>query len=200
MRTSYFPIKIILLLISLFFMESIQAQKTYFLYIQTEAKIPFNLQLADKAYHSNATGYLLIPSLEAGQYTLVIDFPKNQFVSQTFVCEISEKDRGFRLKQNADNSWILYDLVTQAEIRNAIGKEAVKINYDNKLLKSNPDKAPTTTNNVTKTYQKIGANGINQAYTVQNGSKIDTVLLFIPAMDPSLTIPAPAIKAKRQTP
>ena len=181
-------------------MESIQAQKTFFLYIQTETKIPFNLQLADKAYHSNATGYLLIPSLEAGQYTLVIDFPKNQFVSQTFVCEISEKDRGFRLKQNADNSWILYDLVTQAEIRNAIGKEAVKINYDNKLLKSNPDKAPTSTNNVTKTYEKIGANGINQAYTVQNGAKTDTVLLFIPAMDPSLTIPAPAIKAKRQTP
>lgn len=181
-------------------MESIQSQKTYFLYIQTEAKIPFNLQLADKAYHSNATGYLLIPSLEAGQYTLVIDFPKNQFVSQTFVCEISEKDRGFRLKQNADNSWILYDLVTQAEIRNAIGKEAVKINYNNKLLKSNPDKAPTITNNVTKTYEKIGANGINQAYTVQNGAKTDTVLLFIPAMDPSINIPAPAIKAKRQTP
>jgi hypothetical protein len=200
MHRGKFSIKIILLLISLFFMESIQAQKTYFLYIQTETKIPFNLQLADKAYHSNATGYLLIPSLDAGQYTLVIDFPKNQFVSQTFVCEISEKDRGFRLKQNADNSWILYDLVTQAEIRNAIGKEAVKINYDNKLLKSNPDKAPTITNNVIKTYEKIGANGINQVYTVQNGAKTDTVLLFIPAMDPSINIPAPAIKAKRQTP
>ena len=103
-----------------------------------------------------------------------------------------------------------------------------KINYDNKVNKpvidtisknakgerikiSNPNlgsgtsvvykpasPAPAPTTSVTKTYEKVGVNGINQAYAVLNGSKLDTVQIFIPALDELKDLPAPVKKRLKE--
>jgi hypothetical protein len=51
---------------------------------------------------------------------------------------------------------------------------------------------------VTKTYEKVGVNGINQAFAVLNGSKLDTVFLFIPALDDAKDIPTPVKKRNKE--
>jgi hypothetical protein len=142
--------------------------------------------------------------------------------------QLAEKDRGFWLKQDVDNNFILLDQVSREQIRNAVGKELAKINYDNKVNKpvidtisknakgerikiSNPNlgsgtsvvykpatPAPAPTTSVTKTYEKVGVNGINQAYAVLNGSKLDTVQIFIPALDETKDLPAPVKKRLKE--
>lgn len=200
------------------------AQRANFIFIQSDPKIPFTVQIADKTFHSNTSGYLMMPSLPTNDYTLLISFPKNQFSNQTYLVELKDKDRGFWLKQDLDNSVVLKDQVSLAIIRNAVGKDVSKINYDNKsnrtpvdsistnakgerikisnanlgngtsvTYKAPPKLGPAPTS-VTKTYEKVGVNGINQAFAVLNGSKLDTVFLFIPALDENKDIPTPVKK------
>lgn len=204
------------------------AQRTNFLFIQSDPKIPFTVQIADKTYHSNTSGYLMMPSLPSNDYTLLISFPKNQFSNQTYLVELKDKDRGFWLKQDLDNSVVLKDQVSLAIIRNAVGKEVSKLNYENKsnrtpvdsistnakgerikisnanlgngtsvTYKAPPKLGPAPTS-VTKTYEKVGVNGINQAFAVLNGSKLDTVFLFIPALDENKDIPTPVKKRTKE--
>ncbi len=220
---------VILILISGFFgLPELHAQKTYFIFMQTDTKIPFTVQMGDKTFYSNTTGYLLIPSLPAADYSMTVNFTKQQFASQTFLVEITEKDRGFRLKQDTENTWVLSDMVSQAVIRNAVGKQVTLISYDNKVNKpaidtisknakgermkvTNPNlgngtsvtykPAPVpvvTAFNVTKTYEKVGVNGINQVYAVLNGSKKDTISIFIPALDEQKDLPSPVKKRMKE--
>lgn len=213
MRPSIFIFKMLVLVGILHLAGGAFAQKANFLYIQSEPKVPYTVQMGDKTFQSNNTGYLKIPSLEPNSYTLVISFPKSQFATQTFVCDLKDKDRGFWLKQDIDNNMVLMDMVSLVVIKNAVGTDLSKINYENKLQKtyvdsistnakgerikiSNPNlgngtsviykPAPKNTGpatSVTKTYEKVGVNGINQAFAVLNGSKLDTIFLFIPALD-----------------
>ncbi len=219
---------ILMLVAGFFCLQRLHAQGSYFIYIQTEAKIPYTVQMGDKAFYSNNTGYLLIPSLPPADYRLAINFSKHQFAAQTFLVQLAEKDRGFWLKQDIDNNFILLDQVSRESIRNAVGKELAKINYDNKVNKpiidtisknakgerikiSNPNlgngtavlykpatPAPAPATSVTKTYEKVGVNGINQAYAVLNGSKLDTVQIFIPALDQAKDLPAPVKKRLKE--
>lgn len=220
-------LKSIFVLTGFFCLMAARAQKSYFIYIQSETKIPYTVQIGDKVFQSNNTGYLLIPSLEPREYTLIVSFPKNQYANQTFLCDISEKGRGFFLKQDTESTLVLSDMVTRAVIHNAVGKEVSKINYDNKLQKELVDSlsknkfgerikitnphlgngtsviykpsaaAPATGTSVTKTYEKVGVNGINQAFSVLNGSKLDTVLIFIPALEDSRENPVPVKKRSK---
>jgi len=219
---------ILMLVAGFFCLQHSHAQSSYFIYIQTEAKIPYTVQMGDKVFYSNNTGYLLIPSLPSADYSLAISFPKHQFAGQTFLVHLAEKDRGFWLKQDVDNSFILLDQVSRESIRNVVGKELAKINYDSKVNKpvvdsisknakgerlkinnpnlgsgtsvvykpATPTPAPTTS--VTKTYEKVGVNGINQAYAVLNGSKLDTINIFIPALDEQNDLPTPVKKRLKE--
>jgi hypothetical protein len=216
--------KPLLLIVGICLSIGVAAQKSNFLFIQSEPKIPYHVQLGDKIFKSNNSGYLKIPSLPANDYSLVVSFPNNQFSNQTYLVELKEKDRGFWLKQDLDNTLVLQDQVTLAVTKNAVGKEVSKINYDNKTQKtvidtlstnskgerikiSNPNlgngtsvtykpasKLGPSATSVTKTYEKIGVNGINQAFAVLNGSKLDTVFLFIPALDETKDLPTPVKK------
>jgi hypothetical protein len=204
------------------------AQKTSFIFILSEQKMPFTVQLGEKIFHSNANGYLLMPSLPANEYTLLVSFPKNQLSNQTFRIELKDKDLGFWLKQDIDNSVILQDQVSLAITKNVIGNEVSKFNYDSKNQKividtlstnskgerikiNNPNlgngtsvtyKAPPKLGppptSVTKTYEKVGVNGVNQAFAILNGSKLDTIFLFIPALDESKDLPIPVKKRLKE--
>jgi hypothetical protein len=205
------------------------AQKANFLFIQSEPKIPFIVQMGDKIFKSNTAGYLKIPSLPPNDYSMVVSFPNNQFSNQTYLVELKEKDRGFWLKQDLDNTMVLQDQVSLAVTKNAVGKDLSKINYDSKTQKtvidtlstnskgerikiSNPNLGNGTSviykpapklgpppTSVTKTYEKVGVNGINQAFAVLNGSKLDTVFLFIPALDDTKDIPIPVKKRTKES-
>ncbi len=220
--------KTLMLFVGLSLTMGAVAQTTNFIFILSDQKMPFAVQLGEKTFHSNEKGYLLIPSLPANEYTLQLSFPKNQLANQTFKVELKDKGRGFWLRQDIDNSVILQDQVSLAVIKNAVGTEVSKLNYDSKLQKTiidtlstnakgermkinNPNlgnntsvtyKAPLKLGppptSVTKTYEKVGVNGVNQAFAVLNGSKLDTIFLFIPALDETKDLPIPVKKKLKE--
>lgn len=204
------------------------AQTSNFIFILSEQKMPFTVQLGEKTFHSNDKGYLLMPSLPANDYTLQVSFPKNQLANQTFHVALKDKGRGFWLRQDIDNAVILQDQVSLAVIKNAVGAEVSKLNYDSKLQKTaidtlstnskgerikinnpnlgngtsvtykSPPKLGPPPTSVTKTYEKVGVNGVNQAFAVLNGSKLDTIFLFIPALDETKDLPIPVKKRLKE--
>lgn len=220
--------KTLMLYVGLCFTLGAIAQTTNFIFILSDQKMPFTVQLGEKTFHSNDKGYLLIPSLPPNDYILQVSFPKNQLANQTFHVTLKDKGRGFWLRQDLENAVILQDQVSLAVIKNAVGSEVSKLNYDAKIQKTvidtlstnakgerikinNPNlgngtsvtyKAPPKlgppVTSVTKTYEKVGVNGVNQAFAVLNGSKLDTIFLFIPALDETKDLPLPVKKKLKE--
>jgi hypothetical protein len=88
------------------------AQLHHFIYFQTEARQSFYARLDKNVLSSSASGYLIIPKLHNGSYTITIGFPKNEIPEQTFVCTIENKDAGYLVKNFGEKGWGLFNLQT----------------------------------------------------------------------------------------
>lgn len=88
------------------------AQLHHFIYLQTEGKQSFYARLDKTVLSSAASGYLIIPKLHNGSYTITIGFPKNEIPEQTFVCTIENKDAGYLVKNFGEKGWGLFNLQT----------------------------------------------------------------------------------------
>ncbi len=97
-----------------------QSQADHFLYIQTENKQPFYIRINEKLFSSSGAGYLIIPKLAEGNYSLTIGFPKNDWPVQTAAITISHKDAGYLLKNLEPSGWGLFNLQT-LELTRATG-------------------------------------------------------------------------------
>ena len=90
--------------------SDVQAQQSRFLFLQTETRQPFNVTINKKVYSSTATGYLIVPKLAEGKYTITVGFGGNAFPDQVFNIEIGKKDVGYNVKNFADKGWGLFNL------------------------------------------------------------------------------------------
>lgn len=99
---------IAVLLVSL----GVNAQQYQFVYVQTDNKQPFYIRVNDQLYSSSATGYVVVPKLQAGSYSLSIGFPKNEWPAQQIKVKVADKDMGFLLKNFDSKGWGLYNLQT----------------------------------------------------------------------------------------
>ena len=95
-----------------FFSFGLAAQQNHFIYFQTENKQPFYVKLDKKLLSSSASGYLIVPKLQDGAYTLTIGFPKNIWPEQNITCSVNKKDDGYLLKNFGDKGWGLFNLQT----------------------------------------------------------------------------------------
>ncbi|HJV19199.1 MAG TPA: hypothetical protein VJ552_04910 [Sediminibacterium sp.] len=143
-----------------------EAQSNNFLYIQSENSQPYYLQLKGNNYSSNAKGYLLIPQMSNGDYSVVIGFAGDQYPEYTYGFTVANKPKGYSLKLTPEGEWILKDMVSMEEIR-GITSEYM------------PNKS--SSRQVQKLLEKVSGNGIDQVYRIKNGTKADTIVLFIPA-------------------
>ena len=163
------------------------AQQPGLIHIQSENDYPYYVQLNGSAYPSSARGYLVIPQVPVGEHTLVMSFPGNEFPPYVFHCTIANGPRGFSLKQGIDNSWSLFDMVSflvtrgavasQEQIQAAAGKRAERA-AEKPLV--NVTMRPLS--GIKKIFNRSSSSGIDEVYTVINGSKVDTVALFIPVL------------------
>jgi hypothetical protein len=101
-----------LFVLFVFCFHSIKAQQNHFIYIQTENKQAFYVKLKKKIYSSSAAGYLVIPKLKDGAYSLAIGFPKSAWAEQNLLCTINSNDVGYLLKNFDDKGWGLFNLQT----------------------------------------------------------------------------------------
>ncbi|MBU3714072.1 MAG: hypothetical protein FGM46_03900 [Ferruginibacter sp.] len=95
---------------------NLAAQKNYFLYVQTENKQPFSLRMEGKIYSSDELGYLIVPRILAGDYTLIVDFPKKKTSSLYYDMTLNHQDMGFILMNDADKGWVLQNLLSPDRI------------------------------------------------------------------------------------
>lgn len=111
----------------LLFALNICAQKNHFIYIQSEGKQPFYVKFTDHLFGSSDAGYLIIPKLTEGTYSLSISFPGNEWQHQNVTCIIKEADAGYLLKNFGDKGWGLINLQTMVVM---MAKEEAVSNAD----------------------------------------------------------------------
>ena len=100
------------LILMLVFNTVLHAQQYYFAYVQTDNKQPFYIKVNNKLLSSSASGYVVIPKLSTGIYSLNIGFPKDQWPQQTIPLTVTNTDAGFLLKNFGEKGWGLYNLQT----------------------------------------------------------------------------------------
>src|SRR4051794_7808034 len=127
------------LLLSAFMVLSLaaHAQQLHFIYIQADNKQPFSVELNGKYYSSSSIGYIILPKLTDGTYTLKINFAKNSYPEQNFTVNVAGKDYGYALKNFDDKGWGLFNFQTTD----------VVMNNANTTTSSQDDQQPSTVTN-----------------------------------------------------
>ena len=86
------------------------AQQLHFVYLQTDSRKPFYILLNNKNYSSSSIGYVILPKLQNGDYTLKVGFPRNEQPEQEFLLQVKNNDQGFLVKDFGDKGWGLFNL------------------------------------------------------------------------------------------
>ena len=87
----------------------LDAQKIYFIYLQTETGEPFFVRMNDRLYSSESSGYLILPRLKDSTYKFKLGFPSKD-IDLDFTASINKKDHGYLIKNLGDKGWGLFDL------------------------------------------------------------------------------------------
>lgn len=179
--------------------SSAHAQSLAVIHMQAENSLPYEVSWNGKSYPSSPNGYLMIPDVPAGNHTLIVDFSQEISLPYQFTVSVMDKPRGFSLRQELDNTWRLFDLtdftliqgqmISPSKPVEAVIKDPVitppQKHIDNtvavkKETPSTPKERFTKPAIIQKIFDKAGTTGIDQVYIITNGSKTDTIALFIP--------------------
>ena len=197
--------KLLFLLVAVLLCKVSTAQQPGFIHIQSESNEAYYVQWKGSTYNSSVTGYLVIPQVPAGEHTLVIAFPGKAFAEYAFSCTISDKSRGFSLKQGIDNSLSLFDMVnfmvnrgstpTKEQLVEVMAKQPEPLKGEKTMNQATVGKVGDTANyntrlatlsRIRKIFDKPSPGGIDQVYIIFNGTKADTIALFIQALEEPL--------------
>ncbi len=117
----------------IFFASLLNAQKIYFIYLQTEKGQPFFIRMNDKLYNSVSSGYLIIPRLIDSTYNFKLGFPgKDRDLN--FTATINKKDHGYLIKDFGEKGWGIFDLQSlSVQMSSSNSKETAQFNNDSDL-------------------------------------------------------------------
>lgn len=87
-----------------------EAQKVYFIYLQSENKEQFYTRIGEKIYNSSSSGYLILSNLVDSIYGMNIGVQGSQSPEQLFSVTINKKDKGYIIKNFGEKGWGLFDL------------------------------------------------------------------------------------------
>lgn len=93
-----------------------QAQRVYFIYLQSENATPFFVKMSDKVHSSSSAGYLILSNLKDSTYLFTVGFPGGKTAEKRFSVVIDKGDRGFLLK-NFEDGLGLFDLQTLGVVK-----------------------------------------------------------------------------------
>lgn len=93
-----------------------QAQRVYFMYLQSENAAPFFVKMGDKVYSSSGAGYVILSNLKDSTYAFSVGFPGAKAQETRFSVTINQSDRGFLIKHFEDGP-ALFDLQTLGVIK-----------------------------------------------------------------------------------
>ena len=90
------------------------AQKVYFIYLQSENQQPFYARMGDKVYNSSSGGYLILSKLRDSTYSMNIGIEGGQLPEQLYSITVNKKDQGYLLKNFPGKGWGLFNFQTLA--------------------------------------------------------------------------------------
>jgi len=108
--------KLFILFITSVFTLSVSAQKSHFIYLQTDNGQPFYTKFNGKLISSSAEGYVILSGVVDGDYQLTVGFPKNELPEETFNISLDKDNEGFVLKNFDDKGLQLFNLQSLALI------------------------------------------------------------------------------------
>ncbi len=123
--------KSIVFVVLFFLTLSSNAQKIYFIYLQTDNKQAFSVRINGKDLSSTASGYIIIPKLSKGEQNFTISFPKNEWPKQTFNVLLNDIDKGYILKNFSEKGWGLYNDQSMDIVMNGDPIKKAKIPNEN---------------------------------------------------------------------
>ena len=141
-----------------------------FLYIQSENNQPYYIQLKGNVHSSNAKGYLLIPNLSDGDYSMVLGFPAGAYKEYNYKFAVSGKPKGYSLKITQEGEWMLMDKVSLALNRGDAPQQ--------------PITAVPSEKQVEKLSERNTDAGLEQIFKVKNGTKFENLVILIPIPKP----------------
>jgi hypothetical protein len=97
----------------LLFSFAVQAQNFHFIYIQPENKTPFYIKIDGQTIPSSSSGYIIIPRLTQDSYKIYIGFPQSKLSELTVTFVLNDKDAGYVLKKDVDETWYIIDLLSK---------------------------------------------------------------------------------------
>ncbi len=103
--------KVLFALLFICFSIGVQAQRVYFIYLQSENGAPFYVKMGDNIHSSTASGYVILSSLKDSTYLFSLGFPGPQSSETKFSIPLANGDKGFLIK-NVDDGLNLFDLQT----------------------------------------------------------------------------------------
>ncbi len=187
-----------------------RAQPAGLIYLQSENNTGFQLLWNGNSYPSSSNGYLLVPQMPAGDQVVEISFPGTIWHNYSFTITLTDKPRGFSLRQTVQNQWVLFDMVSFSQIA---GKEVIpparpKPVYEELVsplaekisvvtpLQKGPEpvtakketmpvvkvRIPATTA-IRKIFDKGNSSGVDQVYVIITANRADTIALFIPVLE-----------------
>lgn len=104
------------------------AQQNHYIYLQSAGSQPFYARVMDKSYSSTGSGYVIIPRLAIGKYTIRVGFPKNKGEDLQFAVNL-DADAGFLLSKNGEGEniqWSLLNLLTLESVMYSPGTNKPK--------------------------------------------------------------------------
>jgi len=97
------------LLIVLILMAGSNYAQDYFIFIQADNKLPFYVRLGSDVYSSTTGGHLILSQLKDSTYHLIIGMPGQSAQEQRYIVAVHQTDQAFRLKEQGEKGWSLYD-------------------------------------------------------------------------------------------
>src|SRR6186997_1023487 len=109
--------KLFKLFVFLFFAAaSLNAQKVYFIYLQTDNQQPFYARMGEKIYNSTTYGYLILSNLHDSTYSVNIGIQGSEVADQPYSVTVNKKDQGFLIKNFGDKGWGLFNITSMVTI------------------------------------------------------------------------------------
>lgn len=93
----------------LFLLVSVEAQNHHFIYFESQNNKPFIIKYENKIYSTTKKNYVNLTKLNNGINQIKIDIENEKDLN--FTIPINDNDAGFILKQDANNDWILFDIL-----------------------------------------------------------------------------------------
>ena len=116
----------------LFLLVSAEAQNHHFVYFESQNNKPFIIKYENKIYSNTKKNYVNLTKLNNGINQIKIDIENEKDLN--FTIPINDNDAGFILKQDANNDWILFDILNFTNLLQDMFIQNIVVNKQTSII------------------------------------------------------------------